>query len=301
MSLGTILINIVEYGFDKVGDWLAEAVVVLFWINVALAVVLSVGIYLILWSTQYFSVATMTPIWIFPAYPLLIIGPHAGNLSARIRSPSKALDIIIGGFTIQGVGFLVSLTIYAAFVYRLMTQKLPRESIRPGMFVSVGPSAFTVSGVINMAASARKAIPAVYMGDGQLTAQIITVVANWMALWLWGFALWWFFVSVGAHYACVRDRLPFAMTWFSFVFPNTALCTATFAIGQAFNSHAIQVIGCVMTCLLICMWFFVVSMMVRAVVIHEIMWPQMGEDRDEGGFQDKTLDQKMRNEKSSAV
>lgn len=138
------------------------------------------------WSTQYFSVATMTPIWIFPAYPLLIIGPHAGNLSRRVGSPQKALDIIIGGFTVQGTGFLVSLTIYAAFVYRLMTQKLPRESIRPGMFVSVGPSAFTVSGVINMAASAKKAIPSDYMGNGELTAQIIMVVANWMALWLWG-------------------------------------------------------------------------------------------------------------------
>jgi len=138
------------------------------------------------WSTQYFSVATMTPIWIFPAYPLLIIGPHAGNLSERIQSPIKALQIIIGGFTVQGTGFLVSLTIYAAFVYRLMTQKLPREPIRPGMFVSVGPSAFTVSGVIGMASSAKKAIPEDYMGNGELTAQIVTVVANWMALWLWG-------------------------------------------------------------------------------------------------------------------
>jgi tellurite resistance protein TehA-like permease len=138
------------------------------------------------WSTQYFSVATMTPIWIFPAYPLLIIGPHAGNLSARVRSPDSALDIIIGGFIIQGTGFLVALTIYSAFVYRLMTQKLPRESIRPGMFVSVGPSAFTVSGVVNMAANAKKAFPADFMGNGELAAQIVLVVGNWMSLWLWG-------------------------------------------------------------------------------------------------------------------
>jgi hypothetical protein len=37
-----------------------------------------------------------------------------------------------------------------------------------------------------MAASAKKAIPPEYMGNGNWTAQIITVVANWMALWLWG-------------------------------------------------------------------------------------------------------------------
>ena len=137
------------------------------------------------WSTQTFTISQMTPVWIFPAYPLLIIGPHAGVLSANL-SPSRALDIIVGGFTIQGIGFMVSMMIYSAFIYRLMTQKLPKESLRPGMFVSVGPSGFTVTGVINMAQSAQKALPTDFMGDGPLTASILKVVANWMGLWLWG-------------------------------------------------------------------------------------------------------------------
>ena len=49
VSFGTILINIVEYGFGKVGMWLNEAVLVLFWFDLALAVVLSVTVYLILY------------------------------------------------------------------------------------------------------------------------------------------------------------------------------------------------------------------------------------------------------------
>lgn len=130
----------------------------------------------------------MTPIWIFPAYPLLIVGPFAGNLAPRMGSQAEQLTVIVGGFTIQGVGFLVAFSIYAAFVYRLMTQKLPQESLRPGMFVSVGPSGFTVAGTINMAANLRSALPKNYMnaGDAQLTAQILQVVANWMCLWVWG-------------------------------------------------------------------------------------------------------------------
>ena len=124
---------------------------------------------------------------------------------------------------------------------------------------------------------------------------------GWCELTISSFALWWFFVSVGAHWACVRNRLPFAMTWFSFVFPNTALVTATFAIGKAFKSHAIQVIGCVMTCLLILLWFFVVGTMIRAIITHEIMWPQKGEDRDEGGFKGKELNAGARDEKSTPV
>lgn len=116
---------------------------------------------------------------------MLIIGPHAGILSAKLE-PSRSLPIIIGGTTIQGVGFLVSLMVYSAFIYRLMSQKLPKENMRPGMFVSVGPSAFTVAGLVNMAAQAKRSFPESFMGNGAMAADILKVIVNFASLWLWG-------------------------------------------------------------------------------------------------------------------
>lgn len=142
---------------------------------------------------------------------MLIIGPHAAVLSQTLKA-DDAFDVIVGGFTIQGIGFLVSLMIYSAFIYRLMTQKLPQEATRPGMFVSVGPCGFTVFGVVEMANSAVRALPPDFMGDGRLAAMILKVVASWMGLWLWGLALWFFFISIGAHWSCVgRNKMTFAM------------------------------------------------------------------------------------------
>lgn len=301
VSFGTILINISQYGPSHSGPWLNSAVTVLFWFDCGLALLASMVVYILMWvlmvsdsetladrdrwSTKSFTIGQMTPIWIFPAYPMLIIGPHAGVLSQTL-DPSRALAVILGGFTIQGVGFLVSMMIYSAFMYRLMTQKLPQEATRPGMFVSVGPAGFTVAGILGMATGASRALPPSYMGDGHLVAMILKVVASWMGLWIWGLAFWFFFISVGAHWSCVgRDKMKFALNWFSFVFPNTALITATFAIGKAFDAKAIQILGCVMTPLLIATWFFVVVMMIRAIILKQILWPQKGEDRDEGGFQ----------------
>jgi tellurite resistance protein TehA-like permease len=87
----------------------------------------------------------MTPIWIFPAYPLLISAPFASNLidslpSATEATRVKAIAIAFGAITLQGAGFLVSLNIYGAFIYRLMTQKLPRDTLKPGIvsLLSVG-------------------------------------------------------------------------------------------------------------------------------------------------------------------
>ncbi|KAF5862794.1 hypothetical protein ETB97_011142 [Aspergillus alliaceus] len=137
VSFGTILINVSQYGPDNTGPWLARAVEILFWIDACLAIIFSAGIYLLLWSTQTFTIAQMTPIWIFPAYPLLIIGPHA----------------------------------------------------------------------------------------------------------------------------------------------------ATFAIGHAFSCKPIQVVGCAMVIPLLLMYIFVCYMMIRAIVLRHILWPQKGEDKDEGGFE----------------
>ncbi|KAJ9609596.1 hypothetical protein H2200_005923 [Cladophialophora chaetospira] len=291
VSFGTILINIVEYGSGSVGPWLTHVVLVLYWFDCGLAIALSITIYLVLWSSTTFTIARMTPIWIFPAYPLLIIGPHAANLCAKGLSSHQAIRVIVGGFTIQGIGFLVSLTIYSAFVYRLMTQKLPPEPLRPGMFVSVGPSAFTVSGTIGMARDLHRIIASspnsTFMDvPGLLAAQILRLVANWMSLWLWGLAWWFFFVSLLSNAACLRENhhMPFSMTWFSFIFPQTALTTSTFAIGDAFDVDAIRIIGCVMTVLLILTWLVVVSFMIRAIVNKQILWPGKGEDKSEGGF-----------------
>ncbi len=130
----------------------------------------------------------MTLTRIFPAYPMLIIGPHAGLLSAKFE-PSRALPIIVGGTAIQGVGFLVSLMVYSAFIYRLMSQNLPKENIRPGMFVSVGPSAFTVAGIVNIAAQASRPFPDNFMNDGALAANVMKTIVNFASLWVWGYEL----------------------------------------------------------------------------------------------------------------
>jgi tellurite resistance protein TehA-like permease len=58
ISLGTILMNISQYGLSqgRTGEWLLSTMVVMFWIYCGLAVVFSCGIYLVLWSTQTFTV-----------------------------------------------------------------------------------------------------------------------------------------------------------------------------------------------------------------------------------------------------
>jgi tellurite resistance protein TehA-like permease len=86
---------------------------------------------------QFFPIHNMTPIWIFPACPLLS-APFASNLinslpGAAEASRVNAIAISLGAVTLQGTGFLLSLNIYGAFVYRLMKRKLPQDTLKPSV------------------------------------------------------------------------------------------------------------------------------------------------------------------------
>lgn len=55
---------------------------------------------------------------------------------------------------------------------------------------------------------------------------ILKLLSAMVGVWLWGLSVWFFLVSVGSLWKYAKPdkaKLPFQMTWFSFVFPNTAL------------------------------------------------------------------------------
>ncbi|KAI2610741.1 voltage-dependent anion channel [Hypoxylon fragiforme] len=284
VSTGTILINTCEYGIPMTGPWLKNTMEWLFWVYIFVSIVASVGIYLILWSTQIFPIHTMTPVWVFPGYPLLLTAPFASTLIAADDAssglPVNRLPIAMCAVAVQGTGFLISFMICAAFIYRLMTQKLPRDMQRPGVFISIGPSGFTVAGLVSLGQQAQIIIPDNLQASGHTVAilELLSIIAG---LWLWGLCVWFFLASVGSLWKYVRPEhtMPFQMTWWSFVFPNTAFVTATFALATAVSSNGLRIAACVMTGILIVVWALVFITMLRCLWNRKLLWPKELEDR----------------------
>lgn len=285
VSIGTILINICQYGVPKAGPWLLTTMEALFWIWTVAAILISAGIYLILWSTLIFPIHTMTPVWVFPAYPLLLTAPFAGNLinssvKAGHTSTLNALPIAMAAVAVQGMGFCLSFMILAAFIYRLMTQKLPRDMQRPGVFISIGPSGFTAAGLVQLGGLAGEILPEDFMMPGMTghAVFILKLLSAMIGLWLWGLAFWFFLVSVGSFWKYARPeheaKIGFQMTFFSFVFPNTALLTATYQIGSAFSCRPLQIVGCAMTGVLVLVWAIIFITMIRCIWKRELLWPK---------------------------
>ena len=89
------------------------------------------------------------------------------------------------------------------------------------MFVSVGPSAFTASGLIALGKSAYTAFPSDFLGNGPMMARIFELGTTIIGIWLWGLLVWFFLVSVAANLEAVGRRdMHFSLGWWAFVFPN---------------------------------------------------------------------------------
>lgn len=280
VSTGTILINICEFGIPYASQWLVNVMLVMFWVYSGVSVLASAAMYLVLWSTQIFPIHTMTPVWVFPAYPLLLTAPLASNLiqsavSANEHPRFNFTPMAFCAVAVQGTGFLIAFMICAAFIYRLMTQKLPRDAQRPGVFISVGPSGFTVAGLVLLGQEAEVIVPASF-GSREQAVLILRILSNLMGLWFWGLSVWFFLVSVGSLWKYVRPEhsMPFQMTWWSFVFPNTALVTATLALATALDSAGMRVFGCVMAACLAIVWLLVFVTMLRCLWKRQLLWPK---------------------------
>lgn len=135
-----LILNCMElYGVPSSGPWLVSALEVLFWLYCALVLLVAIFQYYVFFQDEKLKVADATPAWIFPIYPLLIVGVMAGSFVPS-QPERAAYPMWVGAVMMQGLAWLVTFMMYTIYTQRLMSSSLPAPSSRPGMYVSVGPA-----------------------------------------------------------------------------------------------------------------------------------------------------------------
>ena len=162
-----------------------------------------------------------------------------------------------------------------------MTDGLPSPSTRPGMFISVGPPAFTGLAYIGLAQAAIEKFPQHYVvGTSAVpTAQILLIVAVFFAIGLWALSLFFFCLSFIAV-ILELGQTKFHLTWWSVVFPNTGFIIAMIKIGTAIDSAAILWVASAATVVQVALYLCVLFFHARAVLKREILWPGRDEDHE---------------------
>jgi C4-dicarboxylate transporter/malic acid transport protein len=279
VSASLILNAAQAYGVPACGPWLVTALRVGFWMYCGVVWVVAVGQYYVLFHMERLSVDGAVPAWIFPVYPLLVVGTMGGTMIPS-QPQEQAFDMWVGAVLLQGMSWMVAVMMYGMYVNRLMSSALPPPSTRPGMYVSVGPAGYTAAGLMSLGTRASSVLPSDTFGVGGTaageTARVVGILAGMFVIL---FAGWFCCISTVAVLAGSR-RMSFTLNWWAFVFPNAGLALATIQLGSALSSSAINGVASAMTVMLVVLWIMTAVAHVRAVWRGEIMWPGKDEDKD---------------------
>lgn len=187
ISWPTIIGGMQNYGRAHVGTWLPVVLRVLFWFYCASTILVAVGQYWYLFTAKQLTVQSMAPSWLLPIFPTMLCGTIA-SLIAKTQPNDQRMPIIVAGITCQGLGIMVAMMMYAVLIARLMEYGLPAPNLRPGLFICVGPPAFTALAFIGISGALPEnySIFETYPG----TAAAIKVMAVFVAIFLWALAFW---------------------------------------------------------------------------------------------------------------
>ncbi|KAI0389832.1 voltage-dependent anion channel-domain-containing protein [Xylariaceae sp. FL0594] len=274
LSVASIISGISRYGVPACGPWLITADRILFWIYFVVTFLIAVAQYAYLFTSPRLKLADMTPGWLLPVFPFMLSGTIA-SVEVERQPQSASIPIIVAGLGAQGFGLLVSIFIYACYVLRMILYGFPAPNSRPGMFIAVGPPAFTSLAIIGMA----ERFPVTYdvWGDGETTRQVLRILALTVSVFIWFLSLWFFCIAAVANLA-VRNELTFHLNWYSYIFPNVGFTITVIAVGKVLQSPAVKGTGSAMTILLVVAWLAVVAQHVRALWRGQIL--KEGKDED---------------------
>ncbi|KAI1270613.1 voltage-dependent anion channel [Xylariaceae sp. FL1019] len=274
LSVASIIAGMARYGIPACGPWLIVVYRILFWIYFAITFLLAVGQYSLLFTSPKLKIQDMTPAWDLPIFPFMLSGTIAAA-GAAYQPPWQAAPMIFAGLTAQGLGMLVSIFMYASYVRRMIQYGFPAPNSRPGMFIAVGPPAFTSLAIMGLSND----FPRYYnwFGSDEITIQILRVLALVTSVFIWSLSLWFFCIAAIANLA-VRKQLSFHLNWYAFIFPNVGFTITVISVGKMLKSPGVKGVGSGMTILLVIGWLLIVANHVRAVWKGHIMAPGKDED-----------------------
>jgi len=284
LSWANILMGTSSYAMGHVGVWLVDVLRVLFWVYVGITFVRCVLQYVWLFLYEKRTFDDVSPSWCLLIFPPMLTGSIA-NSFASSQSDESARQMIFAGITFQALGFLVSLLIYAVLIIKFALRGAPPPSARPGMFIMVGPMAFSGLAWVGLGQIAQEKFGTGYLTDGFNGGAAFRMIGLWFGCLCWAMCFWILcVVTICVVIGAVRYRMEFKMGWYALVFPNCGFTILTIRLGTSLESPAIKWVGEIMAPVVVAVWLFLSPFYIKAIINEKIMVPHEDVDAREFKF-----------------
>jgi C4-dicarboxylate transporter/malic acid transport protein len=188
--------------------------------------------------------------WLVPVVPPMV-SAATGALLIPYASPGQGqLTLLLACYAMFGFSLFASVIIIAAIWSRMVHHRTLPAVMVPTLWIVLGPLGQSVTAAGNLGTAAARVLPGPYSPGAAVFALLYGVPA-------WGFAMGWLALAAAITVRAARQRLPFALTWWSFVFPLGTVVTGTITLAARSRADALQVASVALYGLLVASWLIV--------------------------------------------
>ncbi|MET8400676.1 carboxypeptidase regulatory-like domain-containing protein [Streptomyces sp900116325] len=210
--------------------------------------------------------------WLMPVVPPMVSAATGALLVPYMPAGQLRLALLLGCYAMLGLGLVAALLVLAMIYSRLVHHDAPTGTVVPTVWIGLGALGQAVTALGALAVAAPSALPAPYARGTAVFALLGGIV-------VWGFAMLWLALAVGLTARTIRAGLPFAPTWWSFIFPVGACVTATGTLAARTGSEPFIWTAVVLYALLVVAWVVVAGHSLRHAVKHGRRRPVAGHAR----------------------
>ncbi|MFF4803405.1 hypothetical protein ACFY1U_34225 [Streptomyces sp. NPDC001351] len=171
------------------------------------------------------------------------------------------LTLLLGCYAMLGLGLIATLLVLAMVYGRLVHHEVPTGATVPTVWIGLGALGQSVTALGALASVASGALPAPYARGTAVLALLGGIV-------VWGFAMLWLALAAGLTVRTIRVGLPFAPTWWSFIFPVGACVTATGTLATRTGSAPLGWTTAVLYTAVVLAWLAVAGRSLRHATRH---------------------------------
>jgi tellurite resistance protein TehA-like permease len=176
---------------------------------------------------------------------------------------------MFGSLIFLGIGGILFLMVMTVSLARYIFYALPPIHLAPTLWVGIAPTSILTIIILRLNTPLQA-----YLSFSDPTAETLHVIAKISGTGLWGFALFWLFLAAIVTLELHRTNpLPFALSWWAFVFPVGAFTVASGVLYQAMPVAFFLWTGLASFVVLVAFWLIIFSHTLRGIWQGSIFIP----------------------------
>ncbi|MDO9395976.1 MAG: TDT family transporter [Herbiconiux sp.] len=243
---GTLLL-----GSDVIGEPLALAIDAVLWtVGTVLGLITAVAVPYLLFTRFEVGESSAFGGWLMPVVPPMVSAAGGALLLPHLPEGQARLTMMLACYAFFGLTLIASLIVITLIWSRLVRHKIGAAVMVPTLWIVLGPLGQSITAANLLGGNAHLVVGPAY-SEALLLFGVVYGVP------VLGFALLWAAIALAVTVRAVRQRLPFALTWWSFTFPVGTVATGTSGLALHTGSVAIGVLAVIVYAALVAAWLTV--------------------------------------------